>query len=139
MINLTYEYRIEPSCQQEQRMLAWLETCRKVYNYALFERKDWSNSRKCQVNACSLQQEYILPADAPYPNYHRQSKSLTAAKTSIPELREPNAQVLQQTLVTLDKAFDSMRVNGFGYPRFKKQGRDALLAVPTNGHQSPGG
>ncbi|USR93131.1 helix-turn-helix domain-containing protein [Phormidium yuhuli AB48] len=37
-------------------MLTWLETCRRVYNYAVRERKDWHNSRKCRVNTCSLQQ-----------------------------------------------------------------------------------
>lgn len=120
MINLTYEYKIQPTQQQEQTMLQWLEVCRKVYNYALAERKDWSNSRKCQVDSCSIKHEYIIPADAPYPNYVRQCRSLTLAKEAIAFLREPPAQVLQQALATLDKAYDSMRVRGFGFPRFKK-------------------
>jgi putative transposase len=41
-----------------------------VWNYALRERKDWLNSRKSQNNACSIEQEYIISPDAPYPNYH---------------------------------------------------------------------
>ncbi len=133
MINLTYEYRILPTRQQELTMLAWLETCRKVYNYALRERKDWANSRKCHVNACSLMQEYIIPPDAPYPNYPRQCKALTVAKKSIPELKDVLAQVLQQTLNTLDKAFDGMRVRGFGYPRFKKPGTMRSFLFPSMG------
>lgn len=133
MINLTYEYKIQPTRQQEIEMLAWLETCRKVYNYALQERKDWSNSRSCQVNACSLRQEYIIPADVPYPNYPKQCKALTEAKKSIPELKDVLAQTLQQTLSTLDKAFDSMRVRGFGYPRFKKPGQMRSLLFPSMG------
>ncbi|HBE30692.1 MAG TPA: transposase, partial [Cyanobacteria bacterium UBA11368] len=63
MLNLTYSYRIYPSLDQEAQMLDWLERCRRVYNYALAERKDWINSRKCPVNACSIKQEYIIPAD----------------------------------------------------------------------------
>lgn len=131
MINLTYEYRIQPTRQQEITMLTWLETCRKVYNYALRERKDWSNSRKCQVNACSLRQEYVVAADAPYPNYHTQCKNLTAAKALNPELKDVQSQVLQQTLNALDKAFDSMRVKGFGYPRFKKLGQMRSFLFPS--------
>ena len=49
-------------------MAAWLEACRGVYNYALRERKDWIKSRSCGANACSLQAEYIIAADAPYPD-----------------------------------------------------------------------
>ncbi|MGF1495972.1 MAG: helix-turn-helix domain-containing protein, partial [Elainellaceae cyanobacterium] len=40
MLTLNYSYRIYPSLEQEARMIAWLETCRGVYNYALRERKD---------------------------------------------------------------------------------------------------
>ena len=67
-------------------MQDFLEQCRRVYNYALRERKDWMNSRRCQVNACSLQSEYIIPADTPYPNYYAQKRNLTAARKIIPEI-----------------------------------------------------
>ncbi|MFO8041304.1 MAG: helix-turn-helix domain-containing protein [Sodalinema sp.] len=57
---LTDSYRIDPDLEQELQMLNWPETCRKVYNDALGERQDWLNSRKCSVNTCSLQKEYII-------------------------------------------------------------------------------
>lgn len=133
MMNLTYEYKIQPTRQQEQLMLQWLETCRKVYNYALRERKDWINSRKCSINACSIRQEYIIPSDTPYTNYHRQCKSLTEAKQRIPEFKDVHSQVLQQTLNTLDKAFESMRERGFGFPRFKKSGQMRSFLFPSMG------
>ncbi len=133
MLNLTYEYKIQPTSEQTATMLSWLETCRKVYNYALRERKDWSNSRKCRVNACSLRHEYIIQADAPYPNYPRQCKALATAKNHIPELKVPYSHVLQQTLNTLDKAFDSMRIKGFGFPRFKKPGQMRSFLFPSMG------
>jgi putative transposase len=58
MLVLTYSYRIYPDLARELQMLNWLETCRQVYNYAVGERKDWIDSRKCSVNACTLQKEY---------------------------------------------------------------------------------
>lgn len=133
MINITYEYKIQPTWQQEQTMLRWLETCRKVYNYALQERRDWINSRKCAINACSIRSEYIIPADRPYPNYYTQAMQLPDAKKRIPELKEVQSQVLQQTLNTLDKAFESMRERGFGFPRFKKPGQLRSFLFPTMG------
>jgi putative transposase len=133
MINLTYEYKIQPTQQQEKEMLQWLETCRQVYNHALAERKDWINARKCAVNACRIKHEYIIPVDAAYPNYAQQCKSLSVAKASYPELTTPSSAALQQTLATLDKAFDSMRVKGFGFPRFKKPGQMRSFLFPSLG------
>lgn len=133
MLNLTYEYKIQPLRQQEQTMLSWLNTCRQVYNYALRERKDWINSKKCSINSCSIDREYIIPPDNPYPNYHRQCKSLTEAKDKILELLDVHSQVLQQTLNTLDKAFESFRERGFGFPRFKKPGQMCSFLFPTMG------
>ncbi len=77
-----------------------LAVCRSVWNFALRQRKDWSNSRKSSVNACSIQSEYIIAADEPFPNYHRQAKQLTEAKNQYPQLKTVHSQVLQQTLRT---------------------------------------
>ena len=129
-MNLTYSYRVYPSLVQEAQMLNWMEQCRRVYNYALRERKDWINSRKCLVNACSIQQEYIIPADAPYPDYYKQQNALTKAKEGIPELKAVNAQVLQDALRRLDKAFKFMQERKFGFPRFKKFGQYRSFVFP---------
>ena len=69
MLNLTYEYKLIPTDAQRQTFDQWLNICRKVYNFALRERKDWVNSRKCDINSCSIKQEYIIPADAPRPTF----------------------------------------------------------------------
>ena len=105
VLTLTYEFQIKPSRQQEDLMESYLETCRKVYNYALAERKAWIESRKCAVNACSIRHEYIMPADARKPSYARQCKSLAAAKKNIPALALPHTHVLQQALRTLEASF----------------------------------
>ncbi|MGB9774821.1 MAG: RNA-guided endonuclease InsQ/TnpB family protein [Bacteroidota bacterium] len=130
MLSLTYSYRIYPGLDQEAQMLDWLEQCRRVYNYALAERKDWINSRKCRVNACSIRQEYIIPADAPYPDYYKQQNALTKAKEEIPELKAVHSQVLQDALKRLDKAFKFCAERGFGFPRFKKFGQYRSFVFP---------
>ena len=133
MITLTYEYKLKPTKQQAEEMQHILDVCRSVWNYALRERKDWSASRKCSVNACSIRGEYIMATDAPYPNFAAQCKALTQAKKSSDWLKSVNAQVLQQTLKTLDKAHAAMKKHGKGYPRFKRPNRMRSFVFPQLG------
>lgn len=130
MLSLTYSYRIYPDITQEARMLTWMELCRGVYNYALAERRDWMNSRKCAVNACSINREYIIPADKPYPDYYKQQDALSAVKEKIVELQDVQSQVLQDALKRLDKAFKFMKERGFGFPRRKKYGQYRSFVFP---------
>nr|RNJ68480.1 MAG: transposase [Leptolyngbya sp. IPPAS B-1204] len=130
MLSLTYSYRIYPSLDQESKLLDWLEQCRRVYNYALAERKDWIKSRKSPVNACGIRQEYIIPADTPYPDYYKQQNALTQAKEAIPELKAVHSQVLQDALKRLDKSFKFRQERGFGFPRFKKFGQYRSFVFP---------
>ncbi len=133
MLTLTYEYKLKPTQQQSEEMQHILDVCRSVWNYALRERKDWSASRKCLINACSLRSEYIMAADMPYPNFARQCKALTQAKKGSPWLQSVNAQVLQQVLKTLERAHADMKKKGMGYPRFKKSGRMRSFVFPQLG------
>nr|WP_206688606.1 RNA-guided endonuclease TnpB family protein [Cyanobacterium stanieri] len=118
---MTYQYKLKLNRQQIQEVEHILDVCRSVYNFALSERKAWYNSRKSPIDRCSLFAEYIIPADTPYPSYNNQAKNLTIAKKTNQDLKSVNAQVLQQTLKTLDKAFSDMKAKGYGFPRFKKQ------------------
>src|SRR5919202_5517679 len=133
MLNLTFEYKAIPTREQVQLIEHTLTVCRKVWNFALRERKDWMNSRKCQINACSISREYITPADAPYPNYATQCKSLTGAKAEFPELATVNAQALQQVLKRLEAAFVDMKRKGMGFPRFKNRYRMRSFVYPQLG------
>jgi putative transposase len=130
VLNLVYEFKLQPTAAQAALLENWLEQCRKVYNYALAERKDWFKSRSCQINACSLRCEYIIPADTKRPTYASQCKSLTAARSAIPELRAVQVHVLQQTLKRLEQAFVSMWEQGHGFPRFKKPGTMRSFVFP---------
>ena len=133
MFNLTFEFKLKPTATQIAVFEDWLEQCRKVYNYALRERKDWYNSRKCQIDSCSISSEYIIPAEVPRPTYSSQCKALTAYRKTSPALQRVNAQVLQQTLRRLEKVFVSMWEQNHGFPRFKKQGALRSLSFPQLG------
>ncbi|MFP5273893.1 RNA-guided endonuclease InsQ/TnpB family protein [Coleofasciculus sp.] len=133
MFSLIYEFKLKPTSAQIATFEEWLEQCRRVYNYALTERKDWVNSRKCPVNACSIKSEYIIPADQSAPNYSSQCENLTQAKKNIPALRMVHSQVLQQTLKRLQLAFEGMWKNGRGFPRYKKAGRMRSFVFPSMG------
>ncbi len=133
MLNLTYEFKATPTPEQVQLIEQTLTVCRKVWNFALRERKDWLNSRKCQINACSIAREYIISADAPYPNYAQQCKLLTNAKVQFPELATVNAQALQQVLKRLEAAFVDMKRKGMGFPRFKNRYRMRSFVYPQLG------
>ena len=133
MFNLTYEFKLKPSKNQVELFEEWLETHRKVYNYALAERKDWYKSRSCQIKACSNRSCYIIPADTSRPTYASQCKSLTAARKNNQSIGKINAQSLQQTLRRLEKAFVTMWEQNHGFPRFKKVGRMRSFSFPQLG------
>ncbi|MFB8789037.1 MAG: transposase [Potamolinea sp.] len=127
---MNYCYRIYPDANQEQTMLHWLEISRKVYNYALREIKDWVNSRKCSLDYCSLEREYIVPADKPFPTYYTQQNALPKAKKEFPQLGEAPSQVLQTTIRRLHDAWNYFQERGFGFPRFKKFGQIKSMLFP---------
>ncbi|MEQ8962469.1 MAG: transposase, partial [Coleofasciculus sp. C2-GNP5-27] len=135
MFNLTYEYKLKPTSSQIAIFEDWLEQCRRVYNYALAERKDWFRSRSCRIDACSLHSEYIIPADTKRPTYASQCRGLTVARANIPALKAVQVHVLQQTLKRLEQAFVSMWEGGHGFPRFKKAGAMRSFVFPQLGQE----
>ncbi|MEI2583106.1 RNA-guided endonuclease InsQ/TnpB family protein [Scytonema sp. PRP1] len=130
MFSLTYEFKLKPTSKQVVIFADWLEQTRRVYNYALAERKDWFKSRSCQINACSLKSEYIIPADSKRPTYANQCKALTAYRKTSPNLQRVQSQVLQQALRRLEQAFVSMWEQNHGFPRFKKPGTMRSFVFP---------
>lgn len=133
MITFTFTYKLKLNRQKTTEINHILDVSKSVYNYALCERKHWLNSRRSLIDRCSIYSEYIIPADAPYPNYHEQSRKLTQAKKINPFLKSVHSQVLQQTLKTLDKAFTDMKAKGYGFPRFKKVMRSFVFpSLPKN-------
>ena len=127
---LNYAYRIYPDSKQIDLLNEWLETCRVSYNYALRELKDWIASRKCPIDRCSIESEYIMAADYPFPSYHQQQNNLPKAKKEFSRLASVPSQVLQVNIKKLHDAWDSFRKRGYGFPRFKKYGQMKSLLFP---------
>ena len=65
-----------------------------------------------------------------FPGYHVQAKRLTQAKKQHAQLQSLNAQVLQQVLRSLERAFEQMRSQGHGFPRFKNHARMRSFVFP---------
>ncbi len=130
MLTLNYTYRIYPDFEQSNRLLNWLEICRSTYNFALRELKDWIKSRKSPVDRCSLESEYVMSANHPFPSYHQQQNNLPKAKKLFPRLKEVPSQVLQTTIRRLHDGWDFFQKRGYGFPRFKKYGQMKSLLFP---------
>ena len=135
MLTMTYEYKLQPTTEQIATIEQTLDVCRSIWNFALRQGKDWCNSRKSPINACSINSEYIICASQPFPSYHNQAKQLTSAKNQYPQLKAVHSQVLQQVLRTLDKAWDDMKARGFGFPRFKNKYRMRSFFFPQLGKE----
>lgn len=127
---MNYNYRIYPDITQQNTLFEWMEICRSSYNYALREIKDWCNSRKCMVDRCSLEQEYIMSAGLKFPSEVQQLNALPDAKKDSPRLGKVPSQVLQQAVKQLHRAWESFQFRGFGFPRFKKFGQLKSLLFP---------
>jgi putative transposase len=126
MLNLTYNYKLQPTPKQIEIIEHNLNVCKSVWNHALYIRKLWYNSRSCKINQCSLFHEYIVEPFE-YPNYHTQSSELTLAKKTNTFLKSGNAQAMQQTLRKLDRAFNDMKSKSMGFPRYKKKAKSFNL------------
>jgi putative transposase len=107
-----------------------MEICRGAFNYALRQIKDWCNSRKCLIDRCSLEKEYILPADLSFPSEVYQLNSLPSAKKEFPNLQLVPSQVLQQAIKQLHRGWEYFQHRGHGFPRFKKYGQFKSLLFP---------
>jgi putative transposase len=109
-VRKTFKYRLKPTPAQEQEFERVLMLCRRLYNAALEQRK--TAYERCGVSLTAYTQSMELPA----------------IRAEMPEYAAINAQVLQDVLARLDKAFQAFfrRLrNGEkpGYPRFQGSGR----------------
>lgn len=104
-VRKTYKYKLQPTTEQERTMEFVLRRCRELYNAGLQERRDAWQKSGVSVTAAG------------------QSAQLPAIKEGRPEYHDVYAQVLQDVLARLDRAFQAFfrRVKAGeapGYPRF---------------------
>ena len=112
-----FKYRLYPTRKQRETLQFILDRNREIYNAALEERREaW---RLCKVSV----------------TFEMQSRELPDIKKDRPEFGEIYAQILQETLHRVDKAFKAFfrRVkNGekAGYPRFQGYDRYDSFTYP---------
>lgn len=111
-------------------MLEWLETCRRLYNHCLRDLKDWINSRKCSVFSCSLNREYIMSPDLPFPSYLEQKRQLTGWKKNNPWYKAVHSQVTQDVVKRMHNTWEAFKSRSFGFPRYKKYGQFRSFLFP---------
>ena len=86
-VRKTFKYKFKPTPQQERILNRTLMLCRHVYNAAIGERREaW---QKCGVSV----------------GYYQQKAELPGIKAELPEYAEVNAQVLQDVVQRVDRAF----------------------------------
>src|SRR5271165_2191426 len=119
-VHKAFKYKLMPTLEQEQALERVLWRCRELYNAGLQERRDaWE---KCHVSV----------------TFTRQSAELPDIKEVRPEYHDINAQVLQDVLHRLDKAFAAFfrRVKAGeqpGHPRFQGRNRYNSFTYPQVG------
>ena len=120
-VRKTMKYKLKPTPGQARQLEAVLWHCRALYNVALEQRKTWWQ-RGQQIAA----------------TYYQQQAELPDLKAAFPVLAEVNAQVLQDVLLRLDRAFQAFfrrmkHGETPGYPRFRGSYRYNSFTYPQVG------
>lgn len=117
----TFKYRIYPTGKQERELNSRLESCRKLYNHFLGERKS------------------LFENEGKSTTLYNQINTLKELKITYPNLKDVYCQVLQNVAVRVDLAYQAFfrRVKAgekkVGYPRFKSIGRYDSITYPLYG------
>ena len=119
-VRKTCKYKLMPTPQQAHALERVLWRCRTLYNTALEERKTAWDRRGVSVS------------------YYQQKAELPDLKAAFPEYAEVNAQVLQDVILRVERAYQAFfrRVKAGeqpGYPRFQGRNRDNSFTYPQYG------
>jgi putative transposase len=119
-IRKTFKYKLKPTPQQERELERVLALCRHIYNAAVGERREAWRMRGVAVT------------------YYQQKAELPSIKEAMPEYAEVNAQILQDVVLRVDRAFQAffqrMREGQTpGYPRFHGHDRYNSFTYPQVG------
>jgi putative transposase len=119
-VSKTYNYKLNPTPEQERVLVRTLMLCRHVYNAAIGERRAAWQLRGVLVT------------------YYQQKAELPGIKEAMPEYAEINAQVLQDVVLRVDRAFQAffrrLRAGQTpGYPRFHGRDRYTSFTYPQVG------
>lgn len=107
---LSYKFRLYPTSAQEKILNDTIETCRRLYNDSLCERScDWNVG------------------------FWEQKQLLTLRKSGNKFYKQVHSQVLQDTLLRLDKAYQAFFKKLTKYPRFKRKEKYNSFSYPQYG------
>jgi putative transposase len=120
-VRKTYKYKLTPTPAQEQALEAVLSRCRTLYNVALEQRKTWWGR-----------------GEGKGATYYQQKAELPDLKAVCPEYAEVNAQVLQDVILRVERAYHAFfrRLKAGeqpGYPRFQGRTRYTSFTYPQYG------
>src|SRR5258708_3659882 len=120
-VRKTCKYQLTPTPAQAPALEMVLSRCRTLYNVALEQRKTWWQ-RGQGIGA----------------TYYRQKAELPDLKAACPEYAEVNAQVLQDVILRVERAYQAFfrRLKAGeqpGYPRFQGRNRYNSFSYPQYG------
>lgn len=107
-IQTTYQFRMQPTREQEQRLLQWAGARRFIWNWALDRKRTHYNTHRKSLG------------------YNELAAELTELKRqpATAWLRDMDSQALQQALRDLEQAFTNFFEHRARYPRFKSKKTD---------------
>ncbi|MFB5761271.1 RNA-guided endonuclease InsQ/TnpB family protein [Paenibacillus medicaginis] len=114
-MQITYQFRLYPTPEQEEGMIRTLILCRKLYNRAKEQRDTVYNQEGTTVT------------------YAMQQNELPAFKKEFPEYKEVHSQVLQDCLRRLDDAYQRFFRGDAGFPHYKSADRYLSFTYPQPG------
>jgi len=123
-VRKTYKYKLIPTPPQERALETVLSRCWTLYNVALEQRKTWWQREQCGQGKSAT--------------YYQQQAELPDLKAGCPEYAEVNAQVLQDVILRVERAFQAFfrRIQHGekpGYPHFQGRNRYNSFTYPQYG------
>lgn len=111
-----YKFRIDPTPEQEHSFAVFAGCRRFTWNWALARKQEVFKSTGKSIGYNALASELVA-----------------LKKTDAPFLKDCQSQVLQQTLMDLEKAFKSFFEKRSRFPKFKSRKRTAhAFRIPQN-------
>ena len=115
MVNLSiksYKYKLKTNHKQAEKLNAWINTCRAVYNLAL------------QTKIEAYQTRFVVTSEKTKPlslTKFDLIKQLPSLKKEFEWIKDVPSQAMQNVIERMDKAYQSF-FKGGGFPKYAKKG-----------------
>lgn len=122
MAMITYKFKLEPTAEQQKKIVETLHLCRWLYNTCLEQRIQTYKQQKKSIS------------------FYTQKKELPLLKKELPIFKTVHSQVLQNVLERLDKAYQAFfkrlaKGGKAGFPRFQGKNRFHSFTYTQSGFQ----